>query len=189
MLLNLFGKNPKRFIGDKAQDLRTHTALSEHLNSMPSTHIGELTITFNFSSRDMATLGSKGNWTHVHINTHRHTQIYIIKNKKLLLLRGELPTLCHLAPSNSILTVRSWLSNAFRSAQLLRPSEFPSRSFPKYSTTNPSLVPSILYAKTSDWHMMASLSTKFEIRSRGRKACLLLGSYNQTWKIALVPSG
>lgn len=126
-LLNLFGRNPKRFIGDKAQDLRIHTALSENLNSMPSARVGELTITFNFSSRDLATLGSKGIWTHVHINTHRCVHAYIIKNKKFLLKRGELPILCHLSRSNSVLTIRSWLFKAFPSAQLLRPSELPSK--------------------------------------------------------------
>ena len=68
--------------GEMAEQARTHAALTEGLGSVPSTHTGQLTTSYNSSSS-----GSGSSFWPPHISgihmvyTDTHTHIYTHKNK------------------------------------------------------------------------------------------------------------
>lgn len=64
----------------------TH-AFAEDPSSVPSTHIGQLTIACNTSSRksNAPLLASIDAATHIRSNTHRHNTKHITKEKKCIL--------------------------------------------------------------------------------------------------------
>lgn len=55
-----------------AQRLRSPTALAEDVSLALSTHIKQLTTTYNFSSGDLKPLASMDTCAQVHAHTHSH---------------------------------------------------------------------------------------------------------------------
>ena len=61
------------------QGLEVHTALADNANSVPSTQVGQLTVTYNTSYRDtLPFLGSHKHCTHTHKCTHIHMPYKLI---------------------------------------------------------------------------------------------------------------
>lgn len=59
------------------QRVRTYTALTEDLNSLPNTHVKWLTTTYDSSAKGQGTgLASVGSCTHLH-NPHQNTHNFL----------------------------------------------------------------------------------------------------------------